>query len=91
MATEIVEVQQEGHEYTFSGAAVGDIRRGLVFGLYLAAEVDRVRCQAECDRSLGRNWPDARVPREPGESMFFEIANALLWLETVAPQSAAAA
>lgn len=88
MAAEIVELQQDGHEYTFSGAAVGDIRRGLVFGLYLAAEVDRVRGQAECDRSLGRKWPDARVPREPGESMFFEIANALLWIETSDPQSA---
>lgn len=89
MAAKIVEVQQDRHEYTFSGAAVGDIRRGLVFGLYLAAEVDRVRCQAECDRSLGRKWPDVRVPREPGESMFCEIASALLWLETVTPQTAA--
>ena len=91
MATEIVGLQHERDEYTFSGAAVGDIRRGLVFGLYLAAEVDRVRCQAECDRSLGRKWPDARVPREPGESMFCDIASALLWLETAAPQSAAVA
>ena len=90
MATEIVGLQHERDEYTFSGAAVGDIRRGLVFGLYLAAEVDRVRCQAECDRSLGRKWPDARVPREPGESMFCDIASALLWLETAA-QSAAVA
>lgn len=73
---------REDIEYAFHGGAVDDIRRALVQALYLAAEVDRIRSHAETAEMIGTPWPAGHVPSIPSQSMFTDIADAMLWIDT---------
>ena len=77
--------QLEQYEYAFSGLAVADMRRALVFGLCLAVNASRLRDEAAIARELSRPWPAGCTPTVYDDDELGEIANALLWIETAAP------
>lgn len=71
---------REGHAYTYHGTAVDEIRKALVLGLFLSCEVDRVR--GENDARIGDRVPAGLLPMTPDDNTTWQIANALLWIET---------
>lgn len=77
--------QLEQQEYAFSGMAVADMRRALVFGLCLAVNASRLRDEAAIARELSEPWPAGCTPTVYDNDELGEIANALLWIETAAP------
>lgn len=82
MATNSIDqlaADREHHDYTFHGHAIDEIRKGLVLGLFLSCEVDRVR--GESDVRIGDRVPAGLLPMTPDDYTTAQIANALLWIE----------